>query len=72
MPRKHDDDVTFVETVALDDVLDVFDAVEGPVVLLADVADELRCAKETARQRLEQPHDRGDLNRRKVSRRVIY
>lgn len=72
MPRKHGDDGTFIETVALDDVLEVFDAVEGPVVLSADVANELGCTRETARQKLEQLHDRGDLSRRKVSRRVIY
>jgi hypothetical protein len=72
MPREHGDDGTYVETVPLGRVLEVFDAVDGPVILSADVADELECSRETARRKLQQLHDRGDLARRKVSRRVIY
>ena len=72
MPREHGDSGEYVETVTLDDVLDTFDHVEGPVVLSADVADRLGCSRETARRKLEALHDRGDLARRKVSRRVIY
>ena len=72
MPREHGDDGTYVETVPLGRVLEVFDAVDGPVILSADVADELGCSRETARRKLQQLHDRGDLARRKVSRRVIY
>jgi hypothetical protein len=72
MPREHGDDGTYVETVPLERVLEVLDAVDGPVILSADVADELGCSRETARRKLQQLHDRGDLARRKVSRRVIY
>lgn len=72
MPREHGDGGTFVETVSLEDVLGVFDAVDGPVILSADVADALGCSRETARRKLQTLHDRGDLARRKVSRRVIY
>ena len=72
MPREHGETGEFVETVTLDDVLAVFDAVEGPVILSADVADELDCSRETARRKLETLHDRGDLEWRKVARRVIY
>jgi hypothetical protein len=72
MPREHGDDGEFVETITLDDVLEVFDAVDGPVILSADVADELGCTRETARRKLGALYERGDLNRRKVSRRVIY
>jgi hypothetical protein len=72
MPREHGKDGAFVETVSLEDVLDVFDAVDGPVILSADVADTLDCSRETARRKLKELHDRGDLDRRKVSRRVIY
>jgi predicted ArsR family transcriptional regulator len=72
MPREHGDSGEYVETVTLADVLDTFDHVEGPVVLSADVADRLGCSRETARRKLEALHDRGDLRRRKVSRRVIY
>jgi predicted transcriptional regulator len=56
----------------LDNVLDVFNQVRGPAVISADVADALGCTRETARRKLQQLYDRGDLARRKVSRRVIY
>jgi len=72
MPRKHGEGGTFVETVSLEDVLDVFDAVDGPVILSADVADTLDCSRETARRKLNELYERGDLDRRKVSRRVVY
>ena len=72
MPREHGDDGSFVETVTLDAVLDVFEDVEGPVVLSADVADALDCSRETARRKLEQLYEGGELDRRKVSRRVVY
>ena len=72
MPREHGKSGEYVETVTLADALDTFDHVDGPVILSADVADRLGCSRETARRKLETLHDRGDLDRRKVSRRVIY
>ncbi|AEN07949.1 hypothetical protein Halar_0014 (plasmid) [halophilic archaeon DL31] len=72
MPREHGDDGAYVETVPLERVLEEFDAVDGPVILSADVADALGCSRETARRKLQQLYERGDLDRRKVSRRVIY
>lgn len=72
MPRRRGDDGEFVETVTLDDVLETFDYVCGPVILSTDVADRLECSRETARQKLEELYERGDIERRKVSRRVIY
>ena len=72
MPREHGDRGEFVETVPLEDVLGVFDQVPGPVVLSADVAGALDCSRETARRKLEQLYDEDRLDRRKVSRRVVY
>jgi len=72
MPREHGDDGAFIETIGLDDVREVFNTVDGPVILSADVADGLDCSRETARRKLKELHERGDLERRKVSRRVIY
>jgi hypothetical protein len=72
MPREHGDDGAFIETIRLDDVREVFNTVDGPVILSADVADGLDCSRETARRKLKELHERGDLERRKVSRRVIY
>ena len=72
MPREQGESGEFVETIAPEDVLDVFDAVDGPVILSADVADHFGVTRETARRKLKQLSDRGELDRRKVSRRVIY
>lgn len=72
MPREHGDAGEFVETTRLDDVLGVFDVVNGPAILSADVADHLDCSRDTARRKLSQLYERGDVDRRKVSRRVIY
>ena len=38
----------------------------------ADVSDALGCSRETARRKLGALYDRGEVDRRKVSRRVIY
>jgi len=72
MGRKHGEKGEFVETVTLDDVRAVFDEVRGPVVLSADVADRCDCSRETARRKLKALHERGELEQRKVARRVIY
>jgi hypothetical protein len=72
MPREHGDDGEYVETVALDDVRAVFDEVRGPVVLSVDVSDALGCSRETARRKLGALYNRGEVDRRKVSRRVLY
>jgi len=72
MPCEQGESEEFVETLAPEDVLDVFDAVNEPVVLSADVADHFGVTRETARRKLKQLSDQGVLDRRKVSRRVIY
>ena len=72
MPREHGDGGEYVETVTLDDVRAVFDDVRGPVVLSADVSDALGCSRETARRKLATLYERGTVDRRKVSRRVVY
>jgi predicted ArsR family transcriptional regulator len=72
MPREHGEGGEFVETVSLDEVLETFEHVRGPVVLSVDVADRFECSRETARRKLEELYDRGDVCRRKVAGRVIY
>lgn len=72
MPKERNEGGEYVETVSLDDVREVFDDVRGPAVLSADVADRLGCSRETARRKLEELYDQGYVDRRKVSRRVIY
>jgi hypothetical protein len=72
MPKQHGADGTYIETTPHNRVLEVFDDVDGPVVLSADVANKLDCSPETARRKLAELYERGKLDRRKVSRRVIY
>lgn len=72
MPRKRGDGGAFVENTSHDDVLAVFDDVEGPVVTSGDVADALGCTRETARRKLNELHDRGRLGKRKTAGRVVY
>lgn len=72
MPPEHGDDGTFVEATSHDDVRDVFDRVEGPVVTSGDVADALDCSRETARRKLDELYEDGRVGRRKTAGRVVY
>jgi hypothetical protein len=71
-PRERSDSGTFVETVSLEDVLGVFDAVRGPVITSSDVADQLDCTTESARQKLRRLYDRGEVDKRKTGRVVVW
>lgn len=62
----------FTETVTREDVLAVFDAVEGPVVTSGDVAERTGCSRDTARRKLTQLSEAGHLGRRKAAGRVLY
>lgn len=73
MPRKHGPNGQYVDTVTHEAVLDVFEKVDGPgVVLSADVADALGVTRETARRKLKELHDTGVLDRRETGRRLLY
>jgi len=67
-PRERSDSGTFVETVSLENVLGVFDAVRGPVITSSDVAEELDCTTEAARRL----YDRGEVDKRKTGRVVVW
>lgn len=63
----------YVEKATLDDVLAVFEAVEGPsVVTTADVAEATDLSRDSARRKLETLHDRGRVEKRKSAGRVLY
>lgn len=72
MPRERGDSGQFVESSSQEDVLRVFEVVEGPVVTSADVADELAVSRETARQKLNALVEDGHIASRKTAGRVIY
>ena len=72
MSREHGKGGKYIEMIPPERILGVFDMVDRPVILSTDVADALDCSGETARRKLQQLHEQGELKRRKVSRRVIY
>jgi len=72
MSRERNDTGEYTETVTLDDVLSVFDAVPGPVVTSGDVADAVECSRETARRKLHGLEARGDVMSRKTAGRVVW
>ncbi|MFY4815019.1 hypothetical protein ACOJIV_20340 [Haloarcula sp. AONF1] len=72
MARERNDSGRYVETVALDDVLDTFDAVEGPVITSTDVSEHLECTTEAARQKLKSLVEDGTLARRRTGRSFVY
>lgn len=72
MPRERGDKGQYVETVDQRDVLDVLDAVNGPVVTSADIADQLGVSTETGRRKLQSAESDGALSSRKTAGRVVY
>ena len=72
MSRERGDAGRFTETVTLEDVLEVFEVVDGPVVTSGDVAEQLDCSRETARRKLRTLEDRGTVASRKTAGRVVW
>ena len=70
--RVRDEVGRYAERVDHDDVLGVFDAVEGPVVTTTDVGDVLGITTEAARGKLNDLVGEGVLRRRKTGRTVVY
>jgi len=71
-PVKRNESGQFAAAVTLDDVLDVFDEVDGPVVTTGDVADATGCSRDSARRKLDQLHEQGRVGRRRTAGRVLY
>lgn len=72
MSQQRDDSGRFTPTVSLEEVLDVFGTVEGPVVTSGDVAERTGCSRDSARRKLQHLHEQGILGRRKTAGRVVY
>lgn len=72
MSREREESGQYTETVTLADVLDVFEAVAGPVVTSGDVADDLDCSRETARRKLRTLEEQGRVAGRKTAGRVVW
>jgi len=72
MSRERGDSGRYTETVTLDDVLGVFEAVEGPIVTSGDVADALDCSRDTARRKLAALEAQGRVASRETAGRVVW
>jgi hypothetical protein len=72
MSRERGDSGRYTETVTLDSVLGVFEAVKGPVVTSGDVAEALDCSRETARRKLRTLEGQGHVASRKTAGRVVW
>lgn len=66
MSRERDDRGQFVETISLDDVISAVRGSSSPVATAKEVADELDCSAEAARQKLLALRDQGIVSRRTV------
>lgn len=72
MRPDRDDAGNFTDAISLDSVLDVFDDVEGPVVTSGDVAEALKCSRETARRKLGTLENQGRVASRKTGGRSVW
>jgi hypothetical protein len=70
--RERDDDWRYLADVTPDDVLGVFDSVDGPTITTSDVVAVLGCSGEVARTRLNDLVECGLVERRKSGRVVLW
>lgn len=70
--RTRDDSGRYTSEVTDEDVLGVFESVEGPTITTTDVVNALGCSREVARQRLNSLAERGLVKRRKSGQVVLW
>lgn len=64
--KERSDDGEYVEMTTPEDVLIAVRDVESPFVTVGDVAEVIGCSRETARRKLTELHDSGDIERRNI------
>lgn len=64
--KERSDKGEYVETTTPEDVLLVMRDAESPFVTVGDVAEAIKCSRETARRKLTELHDSGDIERREI------
>lgn len=69
---EREDSGRYTETITLDDVFDVFETVDGPVVTSGDIAESLDCSRETARRKLRSLEEQKRVASRKTAGRVVW
>lgn len=66
MDRKRNESGQFVEEITLEEVIDVIQTSESPIVTAKEVGERLECSAEAARQKLLALRDQGIIDRRQV------
>lgn len=72
MTSDRDDVGQYQQKITREDILQVFEDVDGPVIMTSDVASELECTPETARKRLQRLNDLGIVESRNSGGRNLY
>jgi len=70
--RVRDDSGRYSSEVTVEDVLGVFETVDGPTITTTDVVNALGCSREVARNRLSELTERGLVERRKSGQIVLW
>jgi len=70
--RERDESGRYMADVTPEEVLGVFDSVEGPTITTSDVVDMFDCSREVARNRLNELVEREVVARRKSDRVVLW
>jgi len=70
--RERDESGRYMADVTPEEVLGVFDSVEGPTITTSDVVNMFDCSREVARNRLNELVEREVVARRKSGRVVLW
>lgn len=70
--QKRQEGGRFQTTITLDDVLAVFDQVEGPVITSSDVSAAYDCTPKTGRNKLDELAAQGRVNGRETAGRTLW
>ena len=69
--RERDYRGQYVSTITTDDVLEVLDSSDDPVLTAKEVGELLGCSSEAARQRLHELQEEGDVKSKRVGARAL-
>lgn len=72
MPREFDESGQFKKTTTHKDILNIFDNIEEVVTVTSEIADKAGCGRETARKRLTDLYEDGQIDRRKHGRMIVW
>lgn len=71
MDRERDEQGRYEGQIQLEDVIRVLSESETPVMTAKQVAESLSCSREAARQKLQELHDHGTVEKMQVGARAV-